>query len=54
MNTSGVPDWFRIKVSIMESMNLGKVARTIELCQGYAEADVMCLQECGRDRKSVV
>ena len=48
MNASGIPDWLRIKRGIMEKMNLGKVARTVEICQSYARADVLCLQECGR------
>jgi len=48
MNESGVADWMGIKRGIMEKMNLGKVARTIEICQRYADSDVMCLQECGR------
>ena len=47
LHTSGVPEWPQIKQDIIEAINIKKVPRTLQiLLTTYADADVLCLQEC--------
>jgi hypothetical protein len=50
MNVSGVDDWLSIKRSIMESMNLKKVPRTVQIIESYVL--VLCSALAARSLES--